>query len=144
MFFGRIQMQQQCSIARGTAAIAASYSVSHVISPTQLLIAINVIGMTLIGLSESVVPDPDPVIRRKPAVPISKSIGEDYLICLEDGAKLKMLRRYLGSRFNMTPEEYRRKWGLPFDYPMTAPAYAARRSECAMKIGLGRNVRGRK
>ncbi|MBB4209991.1 transcriptional regulator [Rhodothalassium salexigens] len=79
----------------------------------------------------------------KPAVPIKKSITNDYLICLEDGKKLKMLKRYLRSRYNMSPEEYRAKWNLPPDYPMVAPSYAAKRSEFAKEIGLGRGGRGK-
>ena len=82
--------------------------------------------------------------KQKPAVPVSKSVHEDYIICLEDGKQLKMLKRYLRSRYDMSPEDYRRKWGLPPDYPMVAPAYAARRSDFAKKIGLGRGVRRRK
>jgi predicted transcriptional regulator len=74
----------------------------------------------------------------KPAVAIKKSVGEDFIICLEDGKKLKMLKRYLRSNFNLSPEEYRAKWGLPPDYPMVAPAYARQRSDFAKKIGLGR------
>ena len=74
----------------------------------------------------------------EPAVPIKKSIKPDYVICLEDGKKLKMLKRHLRTSFNMTPDEYRRKWGLSSDYPMVAPKYAARRSELAKIIGLGR------
>ncbi|GIX17157.1 MAG: MucR family transcriptional regulator [Rhodothalassiaceae bacterium] len=75
---------------------------------------------------------------QKPAVPIRKSVTDDYIICLEDGRKLKVLKRYLRSRYNMTPEEYRAKWNLPADYPMVAPAYARKRAEFAKKIGLGR------
>lgn len=75
---------------------------------------------------------------QKPAVAIKRSIHADYLVCLEDGKKLKMLKRYLRSRYNLTPEEYRAKWGLAPDYPMVAPNYAARRSEFAKQIGLGR------
>jgi predicted transcriptional regulator len=81
--------------------------------------------------------------RPKPAVPIGRSIQHDYIVCLEDGKRLKMLKRYLRSRYNMTPDEYRRRWGLPPDYPMVAPAYAARRSDFAKQIGLGRGVRRR-
>ncbi len=88
-------------------------------------------------------PPPPPVVKQKPAVSVSRSIHEDYLICLEDGKQLKMLKRYLRSRYNLSPEEYRRKWSLPPDYPMVAPAYAARRSDFAKKIGLGRGVRRR-
>lgn len=82
--------------------------------------------------------------RPKPAVPISRSIQQDYIVCLEDGKRLKMLKRYLRSRFDLSPDDYRRRWGLPPEYPMVAPAYAARRSEFAKKIGLGRGVRRRK
>jgi len=76
--------------------------------------------------------------RPDPAVPIAKSITKDYLICLEDGRKLKMLKRYLRSKYQMTPEEYRQRWELPVDYPMVAPNYAKLRSEFAKEIGLGR------
>jgi len=79
--------------------------------------------------------------RQKPAVPIAKSVQHDHIVCLEDGKKLKMLKRYLRSRFDLSPEEYRRKWGLPPEYPMVAPAYAERRSAFAKEIGLGRGVR---
>lgn len=89
-------------------------------------------------------PPPAPEERPKPAVPISRSIQHDYLVCLEDGKRLKMLKRYLRSRYNMSPDDYRRRWGLPPDYPMVAPAYAARRSDFAKQIGLGRGVRRRK
>ena len=81
--------------------------------------------------------------KSKPAVSVAKSITDDYIVCLEDGKKLKMLKRYLRSNFGLTPEEYRKKWGLPADYPMVAPNYAARRSDLAKQIGLGRGVRGR-
>lgn len=82
--------------------------------------------------------------RSKPAVPISKSVQHDYIVCLEDGKRLKMLKRYLRSRYDMSPDDYRRRWGLPPDYPMVAPAYAARRSDFARQIGLGLGVRRRK
>jgi predicted transcriptional regulator len=75
--------------------------------------------------------------QKKPAVPVKRSITDDYLICLEDGKKLKMLKRYLRTQYNMSPEDYRRKWNLPADYPMVAPNYAKRRSEFAKQIGLG-------
>ncbi|WP_413203759.1 MucR family transcriptional regulator [Rhodospirillum sp. A1_3_36] len=74
----------------------------------------------------------------KPAVSVKKSITPEYLICLEDGKKLKMLKRHLRTNYDLTPEEYRAKWSLPSDYPMVAPNYAAQRSEFAKKIGLGR------
>jgi predicted transcriptional regulator len=76
-----------------------------------------------------------------PAVPAKKSIKPDYIICLEDGKKLKMLKRHLRTSYDLSPSEYRKKWGLPDDYPMVAPSYAARRSELAKKIGLGKSRR---
>lgn len=75
--------------------------------------------------------------RPQPAVPIKKSITPDHIICLEDGKKLKMLKRHLKTAYNMTPEEYRERWGLPADYPMVAPNYAEKRSKLAKDIGLG-------
>lgn len=79
--------------------------------------------------------------RPQPAVPIKRSVTPDYIICLEDGKKLKMLKRHLKTAYDMTPEEYRERWGLPADYPMVAPNYAAQRSKLAKDIGLG--TRGR-
>ncbi|WP_339739774.1 MucR family transcriptional regulator [uncultured Maricaulis sp.] len=76
--------------------------------------------------------------KSKPAVSVAKSISDDYIVCLEDGKKLKMLKRYLRSQYNMSPDDYRRKWNLPSDYPMVAPAYSRKRSQFAKDIGLGR------
>ncbi len=76
----------------------------------------------------------------KPAVPIKRSVTPNYIVCLEDGRKMKMLKRHLRTTFNMTPKEYRARWGLPPDYPMTAPNYAKARSEIAKKIGLGKKA----
>jgi len=76
--------------------------------------------------------------RCKPAIPVRRSVTPDYLVCLEDGRKLKMLKRHLRTSFGMTPDEYRAKWKLPTDYPMVAPNYAKRRSDFAKQIGLGR------
>ena len=85
-------------------------------------------------------PDQVAAARPEPAVPIKKSIHPDYVICLEDGMKLKMLKRHLRASYDMSPDEYRQRWGLPADYPMVAPKYAAVRSELAKKIGLGRKA----
>jgi len=79
-----------------------------------------------------------PVQSREPAVPIKASVKPNYIVCLEDGKKLKMLKRHLRTAFDLSPQDYRRKWGLPQDYPMVAPKYAKQRSELAKKIGLGR------
>ncbi|MFP4362128.1 MAG: MucR family transcriptional regulator [Alphaproteobacteria bacterium] len=78
-----------------------------------------------------------------PAVPIKRSVTDDYIVCLEDGKKLKMLKRHLKTRYNMTPDEYRKRWGLSEDYPMVAPNYAKQRSNLAKKIGLGTKPRAR-
>ena len=82
--------------------------------------------------------------RLQPAISVKKSISPDYIVCLEDGKKLKMLKRHLRTTYGMTPDEYRAKWDLPVDYPMVAPNYAKQRSEFAKKIGLGRRSRGRR
>lgn len=84
-----------------------------------------------------------PVEPAKPAVSIKKSISPDYIVCLEDGKRFKSLKRHLRTQYNMTPEQYRDKWGLPPDYPMVAPNYAERRSNLAKEIGLGTARRGR-
>ena len=81
--------------------------------------------------------------KPQPAVPVKKSVFPDHIICLEDGKKLKMLKRHLKTSFNMTPEQYRERWGLPADYPMVAPDYASHRSSLAKKIGLGTKPRAR-
>jgi len=80
----------------------------------------------------------EPATSQKPAVPIKRSITPDYIVCLEDGKKLKMLKRYLRGKYRLSPDEYRAKWGLPADYPMVAPNYAALRSQFAKDNGLGR------
>jgi predicted transcriptional regulator len=80
----------------------------------------------------------EPAAALEPAVPIRRSVTDDYIVCLEDGKKLKMLKRHLMTAYGMTPEEYRAKWSLPHDYPMVAPSYSRTRQELAKKIGLGR------
>ena len=94
-------------------------------------------------LSELATGEEQSPIELTPAVPIKKSITDDYIICLEDGKKLKMLKRHLMTAYGMTPEEYRAKWGLKPDYPMVAPNYALKRQELAKKIGLGRTPRAK-
>ena len=82
--------------------------------------------------------------RPAPAVPVKKSVTPDYIVCLEDGKKLKMLKRHLKTSYDLTPEQYRERWGLAADYPMVAPNYAKKRSALAKKIGLGKRGRGGK
>ena len=122
--------------------IVAAYVSHNAVTANDLPSVIKSVHATLGSLSGMVVADS--LNTQKPAVPIKKSVTDAYVICLEDGKKLKMLKRYLRSNYNLTPEEYRAKWGLPADYPMVAPNYAAQRSEFAKKIGLGRSAMGRR
>jgi len=117
--------------------IVSAYVSNNSIAPNQLPELIATVHEALEADGE------EEVARREPAVPIKKSIKPDYIVCLEDGRKLKMLKRHLRTAFNMTPDQYRAKWGLPENYPMVAPKYAAKRSELAKKIGLGTERAGR-
>ena len=124
---------------RMTTDIVASFVTNNKITPEQLTDLIRSVHKTVGGLSlgeGEKLPE-----KPKPAIPVNKSVHNDYIICLEDGKKLKMLKRYLRSTYSLTPDEYRKRWGLAPDYPMVAPSYAARRSEFAKRIGLGRGVR---
>jgi predicted transcriptional regulator len=129
---------------RWSAEIVAAYVAQNTIALGAIAELIRTVYSAL-GDLDGAAAVPAPVVgKQKPAVPISKSVHDDYLVCLEDGKQLKMLKRYLRSRYDMSPEDYRRKWGLPPEYPMVAPAYAARRSDFAKQIGLGRSVRRRR
>jgi predicted transcriptional regulator len=116
--------------------IVSSYVSHNQVPMAEVPTIIRSVHNVLAGLVSGTATDTG--AAAKPAVSVKKSIGDDFIICLEDGKKLKMLKRYLRSNYNMSPEEYRAKWGLPADYPMVAPAYARQRSEFAKKIGLGR------
>jgi predicted transcriptional regulator len=125
-------------LLRMTADVVAAYVSNNTLPTAQLAEVINAVYGSLKSLEGlSAEPPPEPL---KPAVPIRKSVTPDFLVCLEDGKKLKMLKRHLRSTYNMTPDEYRAKWSLPADYPMVAPNYAEQRSEFAKKIGLGRGA----
>ncbi|WP_293899618.1 MucR family transcriptional regulator [Phenylobacterium sp.] len=124
------------------AGIVSAYVSRNAVAADAVADLIRSVHQALQTLS-GVAPPAAPEERPKPAVPIGRSVQHDYIVCLEDGKRLKMLKRYLRSRFNMAPDDYRRRWGLAPDYPMVAPAYAARRSDFAKKIGLGRGVRRR-
>jgi len=127
---------------RLAADIIAAYLANNALAPAAIPELIRSVHATVAGLGEPIQPTPAPPTERpKPAVPISRSVQTDHIVCLEDGKKLTMLKRYLRSRFDMSPEDYRRRWGLAADYPMVAPAYAARRSDFAKQIGLGKGVR---
>ena len=126
-------------LMRMTSEIVASFVSNNPVTTESLPEVIRSVYKTVSGLagaSEIKVEE-----KPKPAVPISKSVTEDYIVCLEDGKKLKMLKRYLRSHYDMSPDEYRRRWSLGADYPMVAPSYTERRSEFAKRIGLGKGVR---
>lgn len=125
------------------AGIVAAYVSRNAVSAEAVPDIIRTVHQALQQITGAA-PVAQPEERPKPAVPIGRSVQHDYIVCLEDGKKLKMLKRYLRSRYNLSPDDYRRRWGLAPDYPMVAPAYAARRSDFAKKIGLGRGVRRRK
>ena len=118
--------------------IVAAYVSNNPVPVSDLPAMIRSVHATLSGLSGA--GSHDVATSQKPAVTIKKSITPEFLICLEDGKKLKMLKRYLRSRYGLSPDQYRAKWSLPSDYPMVASNYAAQRSEFAKKIGLGRTA----
>jgi predicted transcriptional regulator len=125
-----------------SAGIVAAYVAQNTVARSAVPELIRSVHGALSALGA--VQAPPAVERAKPAVPISRSVQRDYIVCLEDGKKLKMLKRYLRTHYDMSPEDYRRKWSLPGDYPMVAPAYAERRSDFAKQIGLGKGaMRGR-
>ena len=123
-------------LLRMTTEVAAAYVGNNSLPAAQLPDVIKTIHQSLAALNGA--PAAAAAEPPTPAVAIKKSITPDYIVCLEDGKKLKMLKRHLRSTYNMTPDEYRHRWGLPADYPMVAPNYAAQRSAFAKKIGLGR------
>ena len=120
-----------------TTEIVASYVSNNTVASADLSGVIQDVYKTMTQLgTQTAQPE-----RPKPAVAVKKSVTPDYIVCLEDGKKLKMLKRHLKTAYNMTPEEYRDRWGLPADYPMVAPNYAKHRSSLAKKIGLGTKPR---
>ena len=125
-------------LLRMTAEVVAAYVSNNSLPTGQLAEVISAVYLSLKALEGRGGEAKSETL--KPAVPVRKSITPDYLICLEDGKKLKMLKRHLRSTYNMTPDEYRQKWSLPADYPMVAPNYAQQRSAFAKKIGLGRGT----
>jgi predicted transcriptional regulator len=122
-------------LLRMTTDIVSSFVTNNSIPSESLPDLIRNVHATVSDISGGAA---EPEVKKKPAVPISKSVTDDFIICLEDGKKLKMLKRYLRSQFDMSPEDYRRKWNLPADYPMVAPNYSKRRSQFAKQIGLGK------
>jgi predicted transcriptional regulator len=125
-----------------TAEIVSAYVSNNTVAFGEIPALINQVHSALLRVSDGEVAGAGPAL--KPAVPIKRSIHPDYVVCLEDGKKFKSLRRHLRSQYGMTPEQYREKWGLPHDYPMVAPNYAAARSHLAKQMGLGRQRRRRR
>jgi len=120
-----------------TAEIVSAHVSNNPVGPDALPVLIQSVYRSLSGAGkEPVQPD-----KPQPAVPVKKSVFPDHIVCLEDGKKLKMLKRHLKTAYNLTPEQYRERWGLPPDYPMVAPDYAQHRSALAKKIGLGTKPR---
>ena len=123
-----------------TAEIVAAHVSNNAVAVADLPALIADVHRALGGIGKVEVASERP----QPAVPVKKSVTPDYIVCLEDGKKLKMLKRHLKTAYNMSPEEYRERWGLPADYPMVAPNYAEHRSNLAKQIGLGTKPRKRK
>jgi len=118
-----------------TTQIVSAFVSNNSLKAEDLPGLVRIVHDSLAGLGAAA-----PVLEpQKPAVSIRKSIGEDFLICLEDGMKFKSLKRHLRTKYDMTPEEYREKWGLPADYPMVAPGYSKQRSMLAKQMGLGKS-----
>jgi predicted transcriptional regulator len=125
-----------------TAQIVSAYVGNNTVPSTEIANLIGQVHAALRRVSGGQMTAPaEPA---KPAVPVKRSINSDYIVCLEDGKKFKSLKRHLRTQYNMTPEQYREKWGLPADYPMVAPNYAAARSQLAKQMGLGQQRRRRK
>ncbi|MEY4055291.1 MAG: hypothetical protein RL519_626 [Pseudomonadota bacterium] len=128
-----------------TSDIVAAHVSNNPVSVDDVPMLISKVYGALAGLGQAIAPIEEEVL--KPAVSVRASVKPDHIVCLEDGVKLKMLKRHLMTHYNMTPEQYRARWNLPADYPMVAPDYAEKRRELAKKIGLGRKPgqkRGRK
>jgi predicted transcriptional regulator len=123
-----------------TVQIVSAHVSNNSVTAEALPVLIQDVYRTLAGVGHA----PAVPTKPQPAVPVKKSVFPDHVVCLEDGKKLKMLRRHLKTAYNLTPEQYRERWGLPADYPMVAPDYARHRSSLAKKIGLGTKPRGRK
>jgi predicted transcriptional regulator len=125
-----------------TAQIVAAHVSNNAVARDSLPSLIHDVYSTLATIGHVAAPPPVASEKAPPAVPVKRSVFLEYIVCLEDGKKLKMLKRHLATSYNMTPEQYREKWNLPADYPMVAPSYAKQRSSLAKKIGLGTKPRG--
>ncbi len=130
-------MENRNEIIEMTADVVSAYVGNNVVPSSELPELIRGVheALSRIDAGEA---EPEPL---DPAVPVKKSVTQDHIVCLEDGKKFKSLKRHLRTKYDMSPEEYREKWGLPADYPMVAPSYAKQRSELAKKMGLGRKAK---
>ena len=128
-------MEEKNEVIEMTADIVSAYVGNNTVSAAELPALIQSVHRALAGVSGGA--EVVEAAPRDPAVPIRRSITPDFIICLEDGRKFKSLKRHLRTKYNMSPEEYRAKWGLPKDYPMVAPNYAKARSDLAKQMGLG-------
>jgi predicted transcriptional regulator len=125
-----------------TAEIVSAYVSNNTVASSDIPALINQVHGALLRVSSGQVgASSEPL---KPAVPVKRSINPDFIVCLEDGKKFKSLKRHLRTQYGITPEQYREKWGLPADYPMVAPNYAAARSQLAKQMGLGQQRRRRR
>jgi len=134
-----MSMEQRSEFMEMTAGIVSAYVAGNIMAAAEVPGLIRGVHAALAGLSGPGSAPPSPAAE--PAVSIKRSITPDHLICLEDGRKFKSLKRHLQTKYGMTPEQYRAKWGLPSDYPMVAPNYARARSDLAKEMGLGRSGR---
>ena len=131
-------MEDREALVTLTADIVAAHVSNNSVAISDIPLVIRSVHDALSGLGSKA----EPAVKQEPAVSIRASVKPDYLVCLEDGKKMKMLRRHLMTHYGMTPEDYRAKWGLPKDYPMVAPNYAEKRRALAKEIGLGTRGRG--
>ena len=128
--------KQNALMTELTSEVVSAYVSNNIVPAEQLPQLIRQVHDALSSTEGSSLVE-EPKEKQKPAVPIKKSLTHDYLICLEDGKQFKSLKRHLKTHYDLTPEQYREKWGLPADYPMVAPAYAEARSKLAREMGLG-------
>jgi predicted transcriptional regulator len=137
-----LQNAETANYVELAAEIVSAYVSNNAVPSAELSALINDVHSALLRTANGA--SAAPVEAQKPVVPIKKSVTPDYVICLEDGKQFKSLKRHLRTQYDMTPEQYRQKWGLPLDYPMVAPNYAKARSDLAKEMGLGQQRRKRR
>ncbi|PXA82890.1 MucR family transcriptional regulator [Caulobacter sp. D4A] len=132
-------MEEDIPLVELTASIVAAFVGGNAVPTAEMPALIRSVhaALSAVGAPEAAAPEP-----KEPAVPVRRSVTPDYIVCLEDGRRFKSLKRHLRTQYDLSPEDYREKWGLPSDYPMVAPNYAKARSELARQMGLGQTGRG--